>query len=192
MQEDILAASIRVLGREGALRFTTPRVAEAAGISVGSLYQYFPNKQALLFALHSRMVGEVWRDVQGILEGKGSPREKIRRVTRVFFLTESEEVREMGSALQDAEVYFAAQPEHQAVEALVFQRVVRFVRDVTPGRASRARVEFGAELLITVIDSMGRSIASRKLSQRRVERWAKATADMVADFLELPKEVGRT
>ena len=48
---DILKAAVRVLEREGALRFTTIRVAEAAGVSVGSLYQYFPNKQAILFRL---------------------------------------------------------------------------------------------------------------------------------------------
>ena len=40
----ILEAAIRVLAREGAQRFTTARVAETAGVSVGSLYQYFPNK----------------------------------------------------------------------------------------------------------------------------------------------------
>ncbi|MEO7110970.1 MAG: helix-turn-helix domain-containing protein, partial [Polyangiaceae bacterium] len=41
--DDILEAAIRVLIREGGARFTTVRVAEEAGVSVGSLYQYFPN-----------------------------------------------------------------------------------------------------------------------------------------------------
>ncbi|MFT3697881.1 MAG: helix-turn-helix domain-containing protein [Kofleriaceae bacterium] len=52
--EAILQAAIRVLEREGAARFTTIRVAEAAGVSVGSLYQYFPNKHAILFELQRR------------------------------------------------------------------------------------------------------------------------------------------
>jgi hypothetical protein len=47
--EDILQAATQVLAREGARRFTTARVAEAAGVSVGSPYQYFPNKEAILF-----------------------------------------------------------------------------------------------------------------------------------------------
>lgn len=38
----ILKAAVRVLEREGAQKFTTARVAEEAGVSVGSLYQYFP------------------------------------------------------------------------------------------------------------------------------------------------------
>jgi AcrR family transcriptional regulator len=42
---------LRVLTKEGAPRFTTARVAAQAGVSVGSLYQYFPNKAAILFRL---------------------------------------------------------------------------------------------------------------------------------------------
>lgn len=49
--ESILAAAEWVIDREGLPRFTTNRVAERAGVSVGSLYQYFPNKDALMAAL---------------------------------------------------------------------------------------------------------------------------------------------
>jgi hypothetical protein len=41
-------AAVQVLAKEGAARFTMARVAEKAGVSVGSLYQYFPNKAAIL------------------------------------------------------------------------------------------------------------------------------------------------
>jgi AcrR family transcriptional regulator len=186
MREDILAASIRVLRREGALRFTTPRVAEAAGISVGSLYQYFPNKQALLFALHSRAVEVAWVEVQRILDtDTWSARERIRRVALLFFSAESEEVAEMGSVLQDAEIFFADEPEHRAMNEQVLARFTRFVREMLPARASRARVEFGAQVLVTVLESVGRSVAARKLPRRTVDRWATTCADMVADFLGL-------
>jgi AcrR family transcriptional regulator len=47
----ILEAAIQVLAEEGAPRFTTARVAERAGVSVGSVYQYFPNKASILFQL---------------------------------------------------------------------------------------------------------------------------------------------
>jgi AcrR family transcriptional regulator len=43
----ILAATIRVLAEDGRA-LTTTRVAEVAGVSVGTLYQYFPNRQALI------------------------------------------------------------------------------------------------------------------------------------------------
>lgn len=57
--EAIHEAAIQVLLAEGLTRLTTTRVAERAGVSVGTLYQYFPNKEALLFALLSRHFEEV-------------------------------------------------------------------------------------------------------------------------------------
>ncbi len=52
--EAIHDATIQVLLKDGPDRLTTVRVAERAGVSVGTLYQYFPNKQALLFAVLER------------------------------------------------------------------------------------------------------------------------------------------
>jgi AcrR family transcriptional regulator len=49
--EAILEATIQFLLAEGGHRLTTTRVAERAGVSVGTMYQYFPHKQALLYAL---------------------------------------------------------------------------------------------------------------------------------------------
>jgi AcrR family transcriptional regulator len=50
----IFEATIQVLLAEGLPRLTTVKVAERAGVSVGTLYQYFPQKEALLFAVLQR------------------------------------------------------------------------------------------------------------------------------------------
>ncbi|TWB43680.1 TetR/AcrR family transcriptional regulator [Nitrospirillum pindoramense] len=52
----ILDATARVLVRDGYAALTTNAVAVAAGVSIGSLYQYFPNKEALVLALRERHV----------------------------------------------------------------------------------------------------------------------------------------
>lgn len=52
--EAIQQATIQVLLAEGVGRLTTTRVAERAGVSVGTLYQYYPHKQALLFGIVER------------------------------------------------------------------------------------------------------------------------------------------
>jgi AcrR family transcriptional regulator len=59
--EAIAEATIQVLLAVGLDRLTTTRVAERAGVSVGTLYQYYPNKQALLYAVlevHGTKVAE--------------------------------------------------------------------------------------------------------------------------------------
>lgn len=50
----IFEATIQLLLTDGPHRLTTTRVAERAGVSVGTMYQYFPHKQALIYALNER------------------------------------------------------------------------------------------------------------------------------------------
>jgi AcrR family transcriptional regulator len=57
--DTIFEAAIQVLLANGLDRITTIQIADRAGVSVGSLYQYFPNKNALLAAIVRRHVGQV-------------------------------------------------------------------------------------------------------------------------------------
>jgi AcrR family transcriptional regulator len=62
----ILDATIQVLLRVGKERLTTTRVALRAGVSVGTLYQYFPNKSALLQAVLKRHLDQVTNAVEAV------------------------------------------------------------------------------------------------------------------------------
>lgn len=57
--EAILSATAHILTENGYDQLTTNRVAERAGVSIGSLYQYFPNKEALIFALAEHHANEM-------------------------------------------------------------------------------------------------------------------------------------
>jgi AcrR family transcriptional regulator len=61
--EAVLDAAIQLLKRYGAASLTTNRIADAAGVSIGSVYQYFPNKQSIFIALHERHI----RQVDGVM-----------------------------------------------------------------------------------------------------------------------------
>lgn len=65
--EAILEATARILVSEGLDRLSTNRVAKVAGVSVGSLYQYFTNKEALLVALCERHFAEMMEFLQSCL-----------------------------------------------------------------------------------------------------------------------------
>ena len=57
--EAIYTATIQVLLADGVARLTTTRVAARAGVSVGTMYQYYPHKQALLFAIVERQLESI-------------------------------------------------------------------------------------------------------------------------------------
>jgi AcrR family transcriptional regulator len=65
--EAILEGTIRVLLDEGFETLTTTRVAEVAGVGVGTLYQYFPAKESLLFALLEREMSALEEELLGAL-----------------------------------------------------------------------------------------------------------------------------
>ena len=66
--EAISEATIQVLLSHGAERLTTTRVAQRAGVSVGTLYQYYPNKQSLLFAVLEQHMNRVAARVEAACE----------------------------------------------------------------------------------------------------------------------------
>ena len=80
MVNNILEASIRVLKQHPYQQFTTNRVAEAAWISIGSLYQYFPNKQSILLELEIRAVNEMIENVEKLLFDKKKIEKKSKDI----------------------------------------------------------------------------------------------------------------
>jgi AcrR family transcriptional regulator len=89
--EAILTAAAHILAQSGAEKFTTNRVAELAGVSIGSLYQYFPNKKALLFALAQQQAQEMMQLAQHHLtevENLTIP-EVIQRIVRAAIAAHS-------------------------------------------------------------------------------------------------------
>ncbi|HXM05125.1 MAG TPA: TetR/AcrR family transcriptional regulator [Chthoniobacterales bacterium] len=78
--EAVLDAVARVLKRDGLKAVTTNRIAEVAGVSIGSVYQYFPDKQAIFVALHRRHIDEIDRLVATkLVENANSPLEDLIR-----------------------------------------------------------------------------------------------------------------
>ncbi len=63
----LVEATARILVREGFDKASTNRIAEVAGVSVGSLYQYFPSKEALVVAVIERHNQKIMRAVRGEL-----------------------------------------------------------------------------------------------------------------------------
>lgn len=83
--EAILSGAVRVLDREGLEAGTTTRIAEVAGVSVGTLYQYFADRDAVLDALQDREFSRALELMQNVLATGNltqSPRETVTAVVR--------------------------------------------------------------------------------------------------------------
>lgn len=179
---DILEAAVRVLAREGARRFTTVRVAEEAGVSVGSLYQYFPNKEALLFRLQT----DEWQDTGSILDElladtSRAPPDRLRRVVKTFFRSEREEA-ELRRALGDASELFRDVPETVAHRRAVRGTMRAFVEEALP-RARPADRAFVADVLMTTLSALGKRVTEEGRTRAEVDRFADAVGGMLVGLL---------
>jgi AcrR family transcriptional regulator len=70
--EAVIQAGARILSEQGWAGFTTNKVADAAGVSIGSLYQYFPDKVSLVGAIRRRHLDDSLAAVRNA-NGKGRP-----------------------------------------------------------------------------------------------------------------------
>jgi AcrR family transcriptional regulator len=84
--EAIFEATIQILLSHGADRLTTTRVAQRAGVSVGTLYQYYPNKQSLLFAVLENHLDKVASAVEAACDQACRKRlsDMVREVVEAF------------------------------------------------------------------------------------------------------------
>jgi AcrR family transcriptional regulator len=180
---DILEAASRVLVRHGAYNFTTARVAEAAGVSVGSLYQYFPNKEAILFRLQANEWQQTMSQLERVLGDLHTPAPlRLRAAVRTFFRSECDEAG-FRSALEEAAPLYREAPEAGAHAEEGRHLMERFMREALPNASARERA-FAADLVGTVMSSTGKSISLQNRSRSEVDALADAVGDMFCAYLE--------
>lgn len=180
--EAVLEAAVQVLRAEGAARFTTARVAERAGVSVGSIYQYFPNKASILFRLQS----DEWRTtselLRGILEDSTlAVPERLRALVHAFIRSECDEA-QVRLALNDAAPLYRDAPEAEVARADGSVPFHQFIRSALPD-ADEATCELTADLLETTLTEVGRSFSEVTRSEAEIVAYSDAMANMFCAYL---------
>lgn len=179
----ILEAAVQVLAKEGAARFTTARVAEKAGVSVGSVYQYFPNKAAILF----RLQADEWQQTQdmlrSILTDTGQPPlARLRTLVQAFIRSECEEAG-MRSALNDAAPLYRDAPEAQAMRAHADGIIAAFMQEVLPG-VSAARRALAGDMVTDTMAALGSQFSASPRTEAEMKAYADAMSDMFCAYLQ--------
>ncbi len=179
----ILEAATQVLAKEGAQRFTTARVAEKAGVSVGSVYQYFPNKAAILFRLQSDEWRQTTHLLRGILEDtRKPPLERLRALVHAFVRSECEEAA-MRIALNDTAPLYRDAPEAKAARASADQVHQAFMQEVLPNASTRTRALAG-DLIATTMRAVGKQLSETPRAAAQIGAYADAMADMFCAYLK--------
>lgn len=185
MMADILEAATRVLTEDGLSQFNTNRVAEVAGVSVGSLYQYFPNKEALLLQLQEQEATQTWAELEAILENDCcSARDRLDQAIRHFFRSERAE-RDLQQGLQNAAVFFEQMPQQEQLEALAEQTLQTLLRGALPD-LERSQLQFKVRYVITAVSAIAARVAQRNIQEPELSRWSQSCSDMLCNYLELP------
>jgi len=178
----ILEAAAQVLAKEGAPRFTTARVAEKAGVSVGSLYQYFPNKAAILFRLQS----DEWRQTSDLLrvileDVRTPPLERLRALVHAFVRSECDEAA-MRVALNDAAPLYRDAPEAKQAKESGRRTAELFMQEALP-KASDATRALAGGLITTTLSEVGKQFSESARTPAQIEAYADAMADMFCAYL---------
>ena len=157
-------------------------------MSVGSLYQYFPNKEAILFRLQAVEWQQTLSQLRRILTDQNTPApQRVRAAVRTFFRSECEEAA-FRSALEEAAPLYREAAESKAHAKEGRQLMRTFMRDALPSASVRERA-FAADLIGVVMSSTGKMVSVQNRSRSEVDALADAVGDMFCAYLEIQPAV---
>lgn len=152
--ERIFAATRAIVARDGVGALTTPLIAREAGVSVGSFYQYFPNKESVLLAIYEEYLDRIREVLRGFDAGSGGTSDWREYFAALLTQAKSEELRD--PVIHELFLAIRAHPELQRIEAEHTRTIVDFIstRLAQRGaRGSRAQLERLATFIYALNDA---------------------------------------
>jgi len=168
----ILEASARILESDGLQGFNTNAIAARAGVSIGSIYQYFPNKDAIVFALISGFE-EALHDavLKAAQAGRGQPlKQRLRLLVRAL-VTVHYRRSLLNRVLEAEEERLGSGAEDSAFHAIVLQ-LLREHKSEVAMTVSGTTEQIVIAILRAVLDLGLASGATPRSTERRAMRAA--------------------
>lgn len=154
MVEAILEATARVLAEHGYAGTNTNLVAQRAGVSVGSVYQYFPNKDSLITALHERHGAQMYAAIAQVLaaERPDGLRGHVGAMVRAL-LAAHRVAPELHRVLEKEFPFFDAPREQSAADGGIFQQV-RQMLALYRSEVQPADLDLATWMLLQTLESL--------------------------------------
>lgn len=154
MVEAILEATARVLAERGYAGTNTNVVAQRAGVSVGSVYQYFPNKDSLITALHERHGAQMYEAIAAVLatERPDGLRGHVLAMVRAL-LAAHRVAPELHRVLEKEFPFFDAPRSHSAADDGIFRQVRRLLESHR-GEVRPANLELATWMVLQTMESL--------------------------------------
>lgn len=177
--DSILDAAARILERSGYDGLTTNHVADRAGVAIGSLYEYFPDKETIVAELTRRTVREMTNEIEASVNAAAKLRgEEALRLSLHLLFDAVESRRELVRALWG--VPFLSQlDEVKAVPRLMFSLTRQVVVPATGAKAFESNMEAASYLLTIMVSNA--IVSSAAARPRRLGR--KELEDTLGDML---------
>lgn len=186
-RDAILEAASRVFTEVGLERATTARIAEVAGVSPGSLYQYFPSKQVLVTALFERETDD---QIRGFLELAAEAgvddvpklvREHVARAVAIF-----ESKRSLYTVLLDEVPRVSGLRPTQAIDHRVAKQL-RLLLELGRARIAPRDLDTAAMLLVRAFRYTLMPIIYEPFEDDRREAFIDELSDMLLAYLLAPR-----
>jgi AcrR family transcriptional regulator len=186
--EAILTAVTQIMDKDGAMGLTTNKIAEKAGVSVGSLYQYFKNKESIFEAILLRITEENLKSLEMNLSTR-SDNSSIRQLVDLVVRAQFENVQRLGK-LTSVLFQYAPQilsPNHFKKAD---ERIVNFLLERIEQDQIKVRPQNRAEAFFICSQAVRGVIFMTFLQKPEDERQRiiEELIDMVATYLELPNK----
>ena len=158
--EAIIEAGAHVLSALGWAGFTTNKVAEAAGVSIGSLYQYFPDKLSLIDAIRRRHLEDVMAVMRDTGRGNRPLTRLVEELVDGMIAVHSIQPALHRVLLDEAPRYDGSRSVHGLFESEYIERYKALVAAFRNGEA-RAALEVTAQVLSSAVEGVIHNAARR-------------------------------
>ncbi|WFU58321.1 TetR/AcrR family transcriptional regulator [Bradyrhizobium pachyrhizi] len=180
----IVEAATYILTHHGRAGFTANKVVEKAGVNIASFYQYFPNKEALLFHIIKLNWEKQLAKLLPILRQRGRDHaRRLRDFIREFFIVEAAEA-DLRRALRAASIDLKDTEEFQALISKGVELIGGFIKEAVKDQTPD-ELDFNVNFVVLLITSFAERTTDEQTSGAYLIRQADLLSDMLIGQFKL-------